>query len=69
MRSILDDADYKATLKSVSELINTDPKLGTLDADRLEALGTLLQAYEARHFPMESLDAIEAIRFHKKHNS
>lgn len=45
--------DYKAVLKVDSSLVDSGPKLGTPDGDRLEVLGTLLEAYEAQHCPIE----------------
>jgi HTH-type transcriptional regulator / antitoxin HigA len=62
-RPIHSDADYKEALKAVSALIDQDPKCGTPAADRLEVLGILLEAYEAKHYPMELPDPIEAIKF------
>jgi HTH-type transcriptional regulator/antitoxin HigA len=56
-------ADYKATLKVVSALVDADPKLGTPQADRLEVLGALVEAYESRQYPIELPDPIEAIKF------
>ncbi len=46
-------ADYKAALRVVSKLVDADPQLGTPDADHLEVLGALVQAYEAKHYPLE----------------
>ncbi len=63
IRPIHTKADYKAALKAVSALVDADPKRGTPDADRLEVLGTLLEAYEAQHFHIELPDPIEAIKF------
>ncbi len=63
IRPIHTKADYKATLKIVSALVDADPKRGTPEADHLEVLGTLLEAYEAQHFPLELPDPIEAIKF------
>ena len=54
---------YKAALKVVSVLVDADPKRGRPDADRLEVLGTLLEAYEVRHSLLELRDPIEAIKF------
>ena len=56
-------ADYKAALKVVSALVDADPKRGTPEGDRLEVLGTLLEAYEAQHYPIDLPDPIEAIKF------
>ena len=56
-------ADYKSALKVVSALVDADPKRGTPEGDRLEVLGTLLEAYEAQHYPIDLPDPIEAIKF------
>ena len=63
IRPIHTKADYRAAFKIVSALVDADPKRGTPEADRLEVLGTLLEAYEARHYPLELPDPIEAIKF------
>ncbi|MBK7550060.1 MAG: hypothetical protein IPI20_20775 [Rhodoferax sp.] len=68
-RSIRDDADYQMVRQTVSVLVDADPQRGAADAARLEVLGTLLQVYEARHFPLELPDAVELIQFHKESNS
>ena len=56
-------ADHKAALKLVSRLVDLDPARGTPDGDMLEIMSTLVEAYEARHFPIEPADPIEAIKF------
>ena len=63
IRPIRTKADYKATLKEVSGLVETDPAPGTPEGDRLDILATLVQAYEARHFPIDPPDPVEAIKF------
>ena len=63
IRPIHTKADYDAALKRVSSLIDADPDRGTIEGDELEVLGTLVEAYEARHYPMELPDPIEAIKF------
>jgi antitoxin component HigA of HigAB toxin-antitoxin module len=47
IRPIHTEADYKLALKVISELMETDPDLGTPEGDRLDILTTLVQAYEA----------------------
>jgi HTH-type transcriptional regulator / antitoxin HigA len=56
-------ADYKAALKIVSALVDMDPDRGTPQADHLEVLGTLVEAYEALHYSVDLPDPIEAIKF------
>jgi HTH-type transcriptional regulator / antitoxin HigA len=63
IRPIRTAADYAAALNEVSTLMVDDPELGTPDGDRLDILATLVQAYEARHYPIDSADPVEAIKF------
>lgn len=63
IRPIHTEADYAATLKEISALMQSDPAPGTLEGDRLDILTTLVQAYEARHFPVGAPDPVEAIKF------
>src|SRR5438034_9244998 len=53
--------DYEAALKEVERLWSA--KAGTRDGDRLDVLATLIDFYEAEHFPMDPPDPIEAIKF------
>ncbi len=63
IRPIRTDADYKAALKIISGLVEHDSDIGTPDGDRLDVLTTLVQAYEAKNFPMNLPDPVEAIKF------
>jgi len=63
IRPIHTEADYKATLKEISALMESDPDLGTPEGDRLDILATLVQAYEAKHIPITAPDPVEAIKF------
>jgi HTH-type transcriptional regulator/antitoxin HigA len=56
-------ADYKATLREISALMEADPAPGTAQGDRLDVLATLVQAYEAKHVPIDPPDPVEAIKF------
>ena len=63
IKPIHNDEDLRNALREVSRLMDKDPNPGTPDGDRLDVLATLIEAYEAKHFPIESPDPIEAIRF------
>ncbi len=63
IRPIHTQADYKSALKEISRLMESDPDIGTPDGDRLDILATLVQAYEAKHYPIDLPDPIEAIKF------
>ena len=63
IRPIRTKRDYKAALKAVSALMELDPDQGTPEGDRLDILATLVQAYEAKQYPIAPPDPIEAIKF------
>ncbi len=63
IRPIRTEADHQAALKEVSRLMERGPDTGTPDGDRLDVLATLVQAYEAKHFPIDLPDPIDAIKF------
>jgi HTH-type transcriptional regulator/antitoxin HigA len=53
--------DHEAALAEVERLWGAKSK--TPEGDRLDVLATLIDAYEARHYPMDPPDPIEAIKF------
>lgn len=61
VKPIRTEADYEAALAEVGRLWGA--KLGTPKGDRLDVLATLIDAYEAKRFPMDPPDPIEAIKF------
>ena len=63
IKAIRTEADYRAALQEVSALIDLDPAVDCPDGERLEVMGTLVQAYEAKHCPIDPPDPIEAIKF------
>lgn len=63
IQPIRTDADYRATLAQLSVYFNHEPEPGSDDGDRFEVLLALVQAWEATHFPIDTPDPIEAIRF------
>lgn len=38
-------------------------EFGTPEGDRLDVLATLVEAYEAKHFPMDVVAPVDAIKF------
>ena len=63
VKAIRTEADYLEALAQVSALIDIDPDRDSPEGERLEIIGTLVQAYEAEHLPVDPPDPIEAIRF------
>lgn len=63
IRPIHTAADYRAALREVSVYFDNDPEPGTPDGDRFDVLLTLVDAYEAKQFPIDLPDPVEAIKF------
>jgi HTH-type transcriptional regulator/antitoxin HigA len=61
VKPIRNDRDYREALEEVEHLWGH--RLGTPKGDRLDVLATLIDAYESAHYPMDSPDPIEAIKF------
>ncbi len=61
VKPIRKKADHDAALAEVERLWGA--KSGTPDGDRLDVLATLIDAYEAAHYPIDPPDPIEAIKF------
>lgn len=61
LKPIRNEADYDAALDEVGRLWGA--KSGTPDGDKLDVLATLIDAYEAKHHPIDPPDPVEAIRF------
>ena len=63
IRPIHTEADYKAVLREVSAYFDNEPEPDTEEGDRFDILLTLIEAYEAKQFPVDLPDPIEAIKF------
>jgi HTH-type transcriptional regulator / antitoxin HigA len=54
--------DYQRALKQIERLM--DAKRNTPDGDRLDVLVTLVEAWEASHYPLDLPDPVDAIKYH-----
>ncbi len=59
VKPIRTKAGYEAALLELKKLWGA--KSRTTQGDRLDALATLIDAYESEHFPMDPPDPVEAI--------
>jgi len=59
IKPIRTEKEYDAALKKIERLFHAAP--GTPEADRLEVIGTLVEAYEDEHYAIPLPDPIEAI--------
>ena len=63
IKPIRTPSDHEAALKEVDKLFSAEP--GTPDFDRLDVIVTLIEAYEAKHFPVpEPDDPVEVLDYY-----
>jgi HTH-type transcriptional regulator/antitoxin HigA len=62
IRPIKTQRDYRRKLEEIEGLMNA--KRDTPDGDRLDVLVTLVEVWEAKHYPLDLPDAVEAIKHH-----
>ncbi len=55
--------EYEQSLKAVGGLMKKEPKKGSRQAEELELLTILIQAYERQYFPLSLTNPIAAIQF------
>lgn len=65
IQPIRSEADHTAVLARIAELMSAE--VGTVEGDELDILVTPVDAYEQKHFPIESADQIEAINSRIEH--
>ncbi|KPH02124.1 MULTISPECIES: helix-turn-helix domain-containing protein [Pseudomonas] len=63
IRPIHNEEDYRAALKNVSALFDNEPEPGTPEGDYFDIMITLIEAYEAKQFPLDLPNPIDAIKF------
>ncbi len=63
IRPIRTDADYRAALALVAPYFDNEPEIDSDAGAHFEAMLTLIEAYEAKHYPISPLDPIEAILY------
>jgi HTH-type transcriptional regulator/antitoxin HigA len=62
VKPIKTQRDYRRTLKQIEGLMKA--KRNTPEGDRLDVLAALVEAWEARHYPLDLPDPVEAIKYH-----
>lgn len=61
IKPIHNDTDLQAAFRQLEAVFQAEA--GTPEADEMEVLVTLIEAYENRHYPIGAADPVEAIRF------
>lgn len=57
------EADYQAALQLVAPYFDDEPELDSEAGAHFEAMVTLIEAYEAKHYPIDPPDPVDAIKF------
>ena len=61
IKPIKTEQDYDNALAEIDKIFDAD--VDTPEGDRLDVLVTLVEAYDAKHWPIKDPDPIEAIKF------
>ena len=61
IKPIRSDKDLRAALRRLEAVFQAEE--GTPEADEMEVLVTLIEAYENKHYPIGPADPVEAIKF------
>lgn len=57
------EANYQAALQLVAPYFDDEPEPDSDAGAHFEAMVTLIEAYEAKHYPIDPPDPVEAIKF------
>jgi HTH-type transcriptional regulator/antitoxin HigA len=60
------ESDYDAAVARIAELMGSGP--GTAAGDELDVLATLVDAYEARRFPIDTPEPVIILKFQMEQN-
>ena len=57
------EADYQAALQLVAPYFENEPEIDSDAGAHFEAMLTLIEAYETKHYPRDPPDPVDAIKF------
>jgi HTH-type transcriptional regulator/antitoxin HigA len=64
IRPIRTEEDYDWALAEITRYFETQPEMGSPEADRFDVLATLIEDYEDKHYPIVAPDPVSAIQAH-----
>lgn len=62
IKPIHNENDYREALRHIETLMSAEAN--TPEGDQLDVLTTLVEAYEAKHYPLDLPDPVEALKFY-----
>ena len=63
IQPIRTEADYQNALQLVAPYFDKEPEIDSDAGAHFEAMLTLIEAYEAKHYPIAPPDPVQAIKF------
>jgi HTH-type transcriptional regulator / antitoxin HigA len=63
IRPIRTEDDYDWALGEIARYFEVQPEPGTPDGDRFDVLAALIEDYEAKRWPIDPVDPVDAIRY------
>ena len=63
IQPIRTETDYQDALQLVAPYFDNEPELDSDAGAHFEAMVTLIEAYEAKHYPIAPPDPVQAIKF------
>ena len=63
IRPLRSEADYDAALSDIAFYFQSEPVPGTVEADKFDLLALVIADYEAKHWPIDPPDPVEAIKY------
>ena len=67
IKPIRNDDELHAAFRHLEGIFQSEE--GTAEADEMEVLVTLIEAYEYKHYPIGPPDPVDAIKFRMEHES
>ncbi len=69
IRPLRNEADYRLALKEIEPFFDNPPPEGDPARDFMDAMISIIEAYERRHFPLlDNATAVDALRFTMEQN-
>ena len=62
LRTLKTEADYKEALTEIDKVFDAEPN--TPEADRLDILALLVEAYKEQHYPIPAPDPVAALKYY-----
>lgn len=62
IRPIRTDTDHAAALAAIETYFDAPPRPGSPESDHFDILAALIEAYEAKHWPIGDVDPVDFIR-------